>query len=334
MADKSDDERIVYQREQQHTLPIASPSPGVDTTCVISTSETNTTFFLNALHEQSLKSSLTLQNCVFFVLAEGEVPEYPVLHAYIRKGVHIFLIILLQERVLSPHRREEKAELLRVEVLTRAKIRLKDIYVLSTVPATQKIQEMAPLLQALSTVSSSKSEYSHSNLTGNYPPRDASARDTPQKYGSTFVKKKPEGKKATKRFDVFLCYNWEDQTIVQQRAEQLKQQGLSPWFDEWEIQPGLSWQRALEAQIEQIRSAAVFVGRAGIGPWQRQEIDAFLREFVQRGCPVIPVLLEDTPNEPGLPVFLRGMKWVDFRKQRPNPMEQLLCGITGQRPIR
>jgi hypothetical protein len=90
-------------------------------------------------------------------------------------------------------------------------------------------------------------------------------------------------------------------------AEQLKEQGLLPWLDVWELRPGLPWQRALEQQIEHIQTAAVFVGKDGIGPWQQMELEAFLREFVNRGCPVIPVLLDYAPKEPKLPVFLRGM---------------------------
>jgi len=84
-------------------------------------------------------------------------------------------------------------------------------------------------------------------------------------------------------------------------------------------------------RIEQIKSAAVFVGKNGIGPWQQLELEAFLREFSNRGCPVIPVLLPDAPDEPKLPRFLKGMTWVDFRSQDPDPMEQLIWGITGVR---
>lgn len=105
-------------------------------------------------------------------------------------------------------------------------------------------------------------------------------------------------------------------------------------MDEWELRPGLPWQELLEEQIGQIKSAAVFVGKNGMGPWQQQELNAFLREFVRRRCPVIPVLLEDAPTEPELPIFLQGMTWVDFRKKEPDPMEQLVWGITGKSPLR
>jgi len=133
-------------------------------------------------------------------------------------------------------------------------------------------------------------------------------------------------------FDVFLCHNSEDKTEVKKIGEQLKERGILPWLDEWELRPGMPWQQLLEQQIAQIKSAAVFVGQSGIGPWQEMELAAFLRKFVNQGCPVIPVLLPDAPKEPELPIFLQGMTWVDFRKEDPNPMEQLIWGITGERP--
>jgi WD40 repeat protein len=140
-----------------------------------------------------------------------------------------------------------------------------------------------------------------------------------------------QGKEATMNFDVFLCHNSIDKSAVKKIAEQLKEQGLLPWLDVWELRPGLPWQRALEERIEHIQTAAVFVGKDGIGPWQQMELEAFLREFVSRGCPVIPVLLDYAPKEPQLPVFLRGMTWVDFRKADAEPLENLIWGITGRR---
>ncbi len=142
-----------------------------------------------------------------------------------------------------------------------------------------------------------------------------------------------QGKEATNDFDVFLCHNGADKPAVKQIGEKLKERGILPWLDEWELQPGLPWQRALEDQIGHIKSAAVFVGEHGIGPWQHQELDAFLREFVSRGCPVIPVILDYAPHEPQLPLFLRGMTWVDFRRQEPDPMSRLIWGITGKRML-
>ncbi len=102
-----------------------------------------------------------------------------------------------------------------------------------------------------------------------------------------------QGKKDTKDFDVFLCHNTVDKPAIKQIGEQLKERGILPWLDEWELRPGLPWQRLLEEQISQIKTYA--------------------------------------SKEPELPIFLREMTWVDFRSQEPVPLEQLIWGITGKR---
>lgn len=138
-------------------------------------------------------------------------------------------------------------------------------------------------------------------------------------------------KRAAGAFDVFLCHNWADKPAVKSIAVDLKARGILPWLDEWELPPGQPWQPLLEQQIGSIRSAAVFVGAAGMGPWQEQELYSLLREFVSRRSPVIPVCLLDAPDKPELPIFLRAMTWVDFRLRDPDPIERLVWGITGKR---
>jgi hypothetical protein len=132
------------------------------------------------------------------------------------------------------------------------------------------------------------------------------------------------------RYDVFMCHNSQDKTEVLTIAAQLERRGLLPWIDEVDLKPGMPWQRAIEEQIERIGSVAVFIGSHGNGPWQTMEIEAFVREHVGRGSPVIPAILASS-SEPKLPPFLNGMHRVDFRKERPSPIAQLVWGITGAR---
>jgi hypothetical protein len=139
------------------------------------------------------------------------------------------------------------------------------------------------------------------------------------------------------QFNVFLCHNSKDKPAVIELAKKLEISGLKPWLDEWELPPGLPWQPELERQIDNIQSAAVCIGNSGLGPWQRQEIDGFLRQFVDRRCPVIPVLLADAPQKPELPLFLEAMTWIDFRPNMSpytDPMVKLVWGITGKKPDR
>jgi hypothetical protein len=132
-------------------------------------------------------------------------------------------------------------------------------------------------------------------------------------------------------FDVFLCHNSADKLAVRWTAERLRERGIRPWLDEDELRPGRSWQEELEKLIEHINAAAVFVGPSGIGPWQNREMRAFLNEFAERQCPLIPVLLPGA-DAPALPHFLRGLTWVDLGKQDKAGIDRLVWGITGRKP--
>ena len=139
-------------------------------------------------------------------------------------------------------------------------------------------------------------------------------------------------KRSAQAFDVFLCHNSADKPMVRRICQQLKEAGILPWLDVEELPPGQPWQPLLEKQIKNIRAAAVCFGAAGIGPWQEREMYGFLNAFVKRGVPVIPLLLPDASSVPDLPIFLDEMTWVDFRCPDPDPLVQLIWGITGTRP--
>lgn len=140
-----------------------------------------------------------------------------------------------------------------------------------------------------------------------------------------------EEKRRNSAHDVFLCYNRDDQPRIRMMVDRLERRGILPWVDFREIPPGRPWQLFLEERIAQVPTAAVFVGANGIGPWQRHEIYALLSEFVERKVPVIPVLLETAANPPKLPLFLRNMHWVDFRKSELAALDELVWGITAPR---
>jgi hypothetical protein len=78
--------------------------------------------------------------------------------------------------------------------------------------------------------------------------------------GSAIVTSIIEFKRCNGVYDVFLCHNSSDKSDVQTIGERLMRFGILPWLDEWELRPGLPWQRSLEEQISSIKSAAVFVG--------------------------------------------------------------------------
>jgi TIR domain len=130
---------------------------------------------------------------------------------------------------------------------------------------------------------------------------------------------------------VFLCYNSADRQRVIAIAERLKERGILPWFDIWEIRPGVRWQDELHKRLKSIRSAAVFIGPKGPGPWQELEVQALLDNFAKRRRPIIPVILQGREGRPRLPAFLNLLHVVDLREPDPDPFEQLVWGITGER---
>jgi len=134
-------------------------------------------------------------------------------------------------------------------------------------------------------------------------------------------------------FDVFLSHNSQDKPMVRQLAIALQERGLKVWLDEWELIPGRRWQEALEEIIQTTRTAAVLVGKDGLGPWEIPEMYACLSEFVNRRLPVIPVLLPGAPTKPKLPMFLHGFTWVDLRGGlTEDSLDRLEWGITSVKP--
>lgn len=138
---------------------------------------------------------------------------------------------------------------------------------------------------------------------------------------------------ATRRFDVFLSHNSKDKPAVLVLAEALRGRGLRVWLDVWELVPGRPWQEAIEQVIATASTAAVVIGRDGIGPWEEPEMRGCLQQFVSRRMPVIPVLLPGAPAEPKLPLFLGQLTWVDLRDGvGEKGLDRLEWGITGIKP--
>jgi len=134
------------------------------------------------------------------------------------------------------------------------------------------------------------------------------------------------------KFDVFLSHNSRDKTTVRELARALLDRGLRPWLDEWELRPGRSWQHELSRVLAETGSVAVLIGTDGIGPWEILEQEAYLRDAVDRGIPVIPVLLPNASDSPELPLFLANRTFVDLRNGLSKEgLDRLQWGITGTR---
>jgi hypothetical protein len=131
-----------------------------------------------------------------------------------------------------------------------------------------------------------------------------------------------------------VSHNSRDKPAVIELGEALRARGLRVWLDAWELVPGRPWQEAVEEVISTVATAAVVIGRDGIGPWEEPEMRACLDQCVQRKMPVIPVLLPGAGAKPKLPLFLAQVTWVDLRDGLTDDgLDRLEWGVTGIRPV-
>lgn len=136
------------------------------------------------------------------------------------------------------------------------------------------------------------------------------------------------------QFDVFLCHNSLEKETVEKIRDQLKEFGIYAWLDKYDFEPFRPWQDQLEEIIPVVKAAAVFIGPSGVGPWADIEMREFIKEFAERkirmGLVILPGCSEEVIES--VPRFVKSFHWVDFRSQNPDPMMQLIWGITGERP--
>lgn len=108
----------------------------------------------------------------------------------------------------------------------------------------------------------------------------------------------------TAELDAFLAYQSGDLEVVTRIAEELKRQGIRCWLDVWAMVPGELVQEAIESALDRCGVAVVFLG-SGLGRWQRLEARHAVTTFVERGRPVIPVIIDGVELPDSTPLFLR-----------------------------
>jgi len=121
-------------------------------------------------------------------------------------------------------------------------------------------------------------------------------------------------------FDVFISYNRAEQPAVLKLAALLRDRGLKPWLDVWNLVPGEPWSPAVERALQSSATCAVIVGPSGLGGVHEHEmwtaIERSLSCTPDHGFRVIPVLLPNSTrgDRALLPSFLSRHTWVEFLK--------------------
>lgn len=133
-------------------------------------------------------------------------------------------------------------------------------------------------------------------------------------------------------FDVFLSHNSHDKPLASELKRKLEEVGISVWLDREQLRPGQNWQPLLLEGLQSSGSVIVALGPAGLGQWQKEEVELALGYNVTLGRPVVPVFLPGVPKDQEFDGFLAGRGWVDFRDGFSAPlMEHLIWGITGKK---
>lgn len=137
------------------------------------------------------------------------------------------------------------------------------------------------------------------------------------------------GKEEVGRFDVFLSHNGKDKAQAIKLQKALRERGVLAWLDVDQLPPGGAWMKRLEDALSKCDKMAYLVGAHGKGQWQERELEVFMAE----NRTVIPVILSVAPAdaETTISAFLKTLTWVDFRRDEPDPLEQLLWGIMRDR---
>ena len=144
-------------------------------------------------------------------------------------------------------------------------------------------------------------------------------------------------------FDVFLAHNSIDKPVVKVIYEALKKRGITSWLDGEEIRPGSLFQDAIQKGIPLSKSAAIFIGKSGLGMWQGLELKVILSMCLKQNIPVIPVLLSGVYYFPQDMLFLQEFNYIVINDGEINGeispgtvnkrvLDLLQWGITGKKP--
>ena len=83
-------------------------------------------------------------------------------------------------------------------------------------------------------------------------------------------------------YDVFLSYSRVDEQRVEELAIGLRDHAppAEPFFDRWALGAGGTWQTDIDAAPGACEGVAIVVGPGGMGPWQKEEVQAALLRAV------------------------------------------------------
>ena len=137
--------------------------------------------------------------------------------------------------------------------------------------------------------------------------------------------------------ELFLSFNSLDREAVEVVWRCLVERGVASFLDRASLEPGFSWYAEIEQAIGQAKAVAVFLGKNGLGTWQKREMEyAMARQAQEERADrsrlrVIPVLLPGADLDHA-PAMLLLNTFVDLRRRLDDSvaLEALVRSVHGE----
>jgi len=129
---------------------------------------------------------------------------------------------------------------------------------------------------------------------------------------------------------IFISYASSDRAFAKSLAIDLKEVGLNPWLDEWEILVGDSIVQKVSSGLENTRFLVLVLSKHSIqSKWVENEWQAkYWDEIKEKKVFILPVLLEDCET----PTLLKQKKYADFTENYNEGLDSLIFAIHEHSP--
>jgi hypothetical protein len=139
--------------------------------------------------------------------------------------------------------------------------------------------------------------------------------------------KSEQVKSEEKHYQVFLTYASADRQVAQSIVDRLRQQGISVWFDIYELQQGDSIARTIEKAISASDYLVVLLSPQSVDSvWVQKELGAALSsDLAARDITLLPVLISDSE----VPSTLANYQYLDLSTDFERGLDRLVEQISA-----
>jgi hypothetical protein len=117
----------------------------------------------------------------------------------------------------------------------------------------------------------------------------------------------------SEEFDILLCYQDIDKWETQEVAKQLERFKIRFYPNHWVTNKN-TWEQMYVKLIGKINALGIFIGNNET-PWEEEGVEELIWRFINDDLIIIPIFLSTAHQDLKLPLFIRNMPIVDFRRQ-------------------